>query len=82
MSVLLQIGSALHEIGHKLGFYHEQSRFDRDNHIYLDDAAIAQQGWEYQNRVGTNEGRGVSYDVGSDMSYMSVSKNTEPTRIR
>uniref|UniRef100_A0A1I7XNG4 Metalloendopeptidase n=1 Tax=Heterorhabditis bacteriophora TaxID=37862 RepID=A0A1I7XNG4_HETBA len=30
------IGTITHEIGHALGFFHTQSRYDRDNAVYID----------------------------------------------
>ena len=34
-SYCLQLGTALHELMHAVGFYHEQSRNDRDNHVTI-----------------------------------------------
>uniref|UniRef100_A0A914WQI5 Metalloendopeptidase n=1 Tax=Plectus sambesii TaxID=2011161 RepID=A0A914WQI5_9BILA len=60
-----------HEIGHSLGFWHEQSRFDRDNYIKvlsqnIKDGMEGQFGMEGQRDFQAN---GYPYDLGSVMHY-------------
>ncbi|MEN1783496.1 MAG: M12 family metallopeptidase [Bacteroidota bacterium] len=70
-------GSAAHEIMHALGFYHEQSRDDRDRYVTVNTANIIpgkghnfekyNQGiWHYFFPEGQNIG---AYDYGSIMHY-------------
>ena len=58
----------MHEIGHTLGLWHEQMRFDRDEHIRI---VYENLGW-YQaqfSRIDDTQGLGVGYDFGSVMHY-------------
>ena len=77
--------TALHEIVHALGFYHEQSRPDRDEHVQI----------VHENMVGGVEENfekepesmidslGVGYDYNSIMHYDAnlYSHNGKPTII-
>lgn len=60
-----------HEIGHSLGYYHEQARFDRDNYVQILTQNI-QSGMESQyskQSPSTMITFGVPYDYGSVMHY-------------
>ncbi|MDY8138116.1 M12 family metallopeptidase [Aquimarina sp. 2201CG5-10] len=72
-------GSTMHEIMHALGFYHEQSRDDRDTYVTINTANITsghahnfekynQSFWHYFFPEGENIG---AYDYGSIMHYGS-----------
>lgn len=62
-------GNAIHEIGHALGLFHEQSRGDRDAHIRIRFDRI-QDGMEHNFTQHIHDGIDVeNYDLGSIMHY-------------
>ncbi|MDR5590610.1 M12 family metallopeptidase [Christiangramia sp. SM2212] len=78
-------GNTIHEIGHAMGLWHEQSRVDRDNHITIHFDNI-QSGREYnfqtyaENNYDGDEFT-TSLDFGSIMMYSpyAFSSNGQPT---
>ncbi|XP_062592889.1 zinc metalloproteinase dpy-31-like [Saccostrea cucullata] len=62
------LGTILHEIGHALGMWHEQSRPDRDNHITILEDNI-KSGKKHNFLVRPGDTYGTQYDYGSIMHY-------------
>lgn len=74
-------GSTIHEIGHALGMFHEQSRSDRDDHVkILEDNIAPEKVGNYRKTEFASVG---NYDIGSIMHYGSYyfSKNKKPTML-
>ena len=70
-----------HEIYHSLGYYHEQSRPDRDNFVTINFGNIKinkEDNFKFKQNIETF---GVPYDGRSNMhySYKAFSKNGLPT---
>ncbi|XP_053305218.1 embryonic protein UVS.2-like [Spea bombifrons] len=61
-------GTIQHELNHALGFFHEQSRSDRDNYIDVITENIMPGFYENFNKYDTNN-LGLEYDYGSVMHY-------------
>ena len=59
-----------HEIGHAVGFFHEQSRSDRDDAIYINWPNV-QEGFELQFEKEEDVNFGIPYDYMSVMQYPS-----------
>lgn len=77
------VGTIIHELMHTVGFFHEQSREERDQYVTIMTANI-RRGYEdnfKKNEKGTSTAYGVGYDYGSVMHYseMAFSGNGKPT---
>ncbi|XP_046578542.1 zinc metalloproteinase nas-36-like [Haliotis rubra] len=65
------LGIVVHELGHAIGFWHEHSRPDRDDHIRVkyenvrvgEDFNFLKESWRYLDNLD------VPYDIGSVMHY-------------
>ncbi|CAJ0941766.1 unnamed protein product, partial [Mesorhabditis belari] len=79
------MGTVCHEIGHALGFWHQMSRYDRDNYITLDYTNVdpIYYGQFDKETVKTNNNYGMPYDWASIMQYgaSSASNNGRPSMI-
>jgi len=64
-------GIVMHEIGHSIGLYHEQSRPDRDNYVTIQWNNIPYKNKFNFNKHGTNtiDSLGTPYDFRSIMHY-------------
>ncbi len=81
-------GTTIHEIGHAIGLWHEQSRVDRDNHIKINWENI-QTGREHNFKTYKESGFDgkeftTNLDFGSIMMYgsYSFSSNGNPTIVK
>uniref|UniRef100_A0A1I7WVB5 Metalloendopeptidase n=1 Tax=Heterorhabditis bacteriophora TaxID=37862 RepID=A0A1I7WVB5_HETBA len=65
------LGTVTHEIGHALGFYHTQSRYDRDNWLKVDYSNIASNAvYNFEKMTPETETHfNQKYDFGSVMQY-------------
>jgi len=78
-------GATIHEIGHSIGLFHEQTRHDRDDYVNIIwDNIDPDQRFNFEKHskvVGTDTG---PYDFGSIMHYgpTAFSANGEKTIVR
>jgi len=71
-------GTAIHEMGHTIGLYHEQNRPDRDNYIQINRNAV-QSGMYYNFQIENNiDSLGTPYDLRSIMHYSSTAFSRGP----
>jgi hypothetical protein len=62
-------GVAIHELGHTIGLWHEQSRADRDDYVDIHWTNIARDNWHnFYQHITDGDDTGL-YDYGSIMHY-------------
>lgn len=66
-----KVGSVIHEILHAVGFFHEQSRFDRDNFVKINYKNIPRDKYVNFEKISEDEisSYGVAYDYESVLHY-------------
>jgi len=65
-------GTIVHEIGHAIGFWHEQSRPDRDNYVGINLTNVDRTWHRNFMKRWNIDSRGSEYDYGSVMHYSTT----------
>ncbi|GFY69515.1 zinc metalloproteinase nas-15 [Trichonephila inaurata madagascariensis] len=80
----LYIGTVIHELGHALGFYHEQNRSDRDDHliIYIQNVVRGMES-NFAKLAPSQNILYTGFDYNSVMIYgnKAFSTNGQPTMV-
>ncbi|CAL1288279.1 unnamed protein product [Larinioides sclopetarius] len=80
----LYVGTTIHELGHAIGFYHEQNRSDRDNflYIYLNNVVRGME-FNFAKLAPSQNLLLTAFDYGSIMIYGNdaFSKDGSPTMV-
>jgi hypothetical protein len=64
------VGTILHEVGHVIGLWHEQSRSDRDTYVTVNYNNVIKGSWSNFQIVTDNEQILSAYDYASVMQYI------------
>jgi len=67
------VGTFLHEMGHVIGLWHEQSRSDRNSYVTVNYNNVIKGSWSNFESPGDNAQNLTLYDYGSVMEYPSFS---------
>ena len=72
-------GAVQHEMMHALGFYHEQSRPDRDNYVTINTENILEGNEHNFQKAAGIDSLGTAYDYNSVMHYDEYTFSKDPT---
>lgn len=77
-------GTVIHEVMHALGFWHEQSRSDRDEYVFINfnNVISGQEGQFYLLKPDENRLFSTSYDYESIMQYPEYAFSRSPEELK